>query len=898
MKKILLIGAVLLTALSYSQNLDATFGTNGGIVVSQVSTSNSNDLIAAAAQQADGKMVYVGRSGTFSSVSFISRTTATGALDTSFNSYGFRYISGAGFEAVAIQPDGKILAVGNSTIYRFNADGSLDTSFDGDGFASIVSGGYAPYLKSIVLQADGKIVLGGFVSNGTNNDFIVARLTTSGALDTLFDFDGIATLAVGTGNDEALMVALQPDGKIVLAGQTNAGTNNDFALARFNSVGALDASFGVNGSVVTAFGATSNDLGRAIDIQSDGKIVMVGTSSNKLALARYNTNGTLDTAFDTDGMLLTTTALTVSTNLTVFSTTKANVKCLSTGKTLVSGSSNNDFALFQFNSNGTSDAAFGTNGTALYNIDSSDRMSFLMVRTDGKIVSGGSSMDLSTSNNQRGMQIQFSSTGVFESMNSISLKQGADQALGVIQQGDYKTVVLARSKNGAGYTNTLMRYNTNGTLDTTFGVNGVVDLGVSIFNKIVQQPDGRILLLGGTDLFCVDQNGNMDVTFGNNGTLDLWAASNGLVSFIDAVKIGINNEIYVAFDYDSSVATDGSLFDFGLLRLNVDGTLDTNFGTSGNGLVNTRFDFYSPAEMNFPTDLHIQSDGKIILTGPLYIPLNGSYAATTTFTGGVVRYNTDGTLDTSFGTNGKVTTQIGTYNHPMGIVGTPDNKFIINSRKSTSGLYNLTSYNGDGTVDTSFGISGFAADQTGQVYNKMVLLDDGKIIKGGVSNGHFSMNRYNTNGTLDTSFGTGGVLTTPIYYNSSITDLNVLRDGKLLAVGSSFNGSGDVLAQARYTNVTLGTLDFTSNDTTMMVYPNPIKVDATFEYTLNNNENISIDIVDLQGKVVKSIVKNASQTAGTYKQNINLSNGFSAGNYFLRFSTAAGSQSVKIVKID
>ncbi|ESU24226.1 hypothetical protein FEDK69T_06650 [Flavobacterium enshiense DK69] len=896
MKKILLTGAFLMSALVYSQNLDSTFGTNGGVVVSQFSTSKTSDLVAGAALQSDGKMVYVGRSVAFSSFSFIARTDASGVLDTSFNTFGFRTISGSGFEAVAIQSDGKILAVGQSNIYRFNTDGSFDNTFSGDGIYSVTIAGYSPSLKSIALQSSGKIVLGGFVSNGGDNDFALIRLNADGSADTAFDFDGIATLAVGSEDDEAVTLAIQGDGKIVLGGQSFNGSDYDFAVARFNSIGTLDTSFGTNGTTVSPFGSAL-DLGRALDIQSDGKILMLGASNSTLSIARYNTNGQLDTSFGTDGLLLTTTPLTVGNPTNSFYFSKPVVKYLSDGKILVSGTSSNDYALFRFNADGSVDNSFGSNGTTLYNLETLDRQGFLFVKSDGKIICGGSSLDGATSDFQRGVQLQFTSNGLFESLTSFNLKQGADRGIAVIEQSSGKTVVLGQSKEGAGFNNTLVRYNTNGSLDTTFGVNGMLNLGISNVYKMIQQPDGKIILITtGADLIRLNADGQADLSFGVNSITNMKADSNNIVSFIDAIEIGPDNKIYVAFDYDSSATTNGTLFDFGLLRLNSNGTLDTTFGN--NGKVNTRFNFYSAAEMNFPADLYIQADGKIILTGPLYIPLNGSYVGTTEFTNGIVRYNTDGTIDTTFGTNGKVTTQIGTYNHPFKIEGTLNNKFIINSGISTSNLHSLTRYNSNGSVDTSFGVNGSVADQPGQIYSTMVVQSDGKILKGGRSGNQFSISRYNADGSPDTSFGTSGILSTPIYYNSSIADLILLQSGKLLATGYAFNGSNDVLAQVRYTDITLGTLNFEGNNNVLLVYPNPIKQAATFEYTLENNETISIDIVDLQGKVVKSILKNKEQSVGNHKQSIDLSEGFAAGIYILNFSSAKGNQSVRIMKVD
>ena len=173
---------------------------------------------------------------------------------------------------------------------------------------------------------------------------------------------------------------------------------------------------------------------------------------------------------------------------------------------------------------------------------------------------------------------------------------------------------------------------------------------------------------------------------------------------------------------------------------------------------------------------------------------------------------------------------------------------------------------------------------------------DGKIVKAGSINSQFGITRYNTNGILDTTFGSAGTLSTPIYYSSSINKLLYLSSNKLLAVGKSFNGSNTIMAMTRYTNLNLGTLDFTTKDTNFMVYPNPIEEQATFAYSLKDAATVTIEIIDLQGKVVQSVLNSKEQGAGDYQPEILLPNSVASGNYILRFSSPEGNQSIKIIK--
>ncbi|RNL73939.1 hypothetical protein EBF04_29975 [Streptomyces sp. I6] len=160
-----------------------------------------------------------------------------------------------------------------------------------------------------MLQADGKIVAAGFSTAGGTSDFALARYDTNGTLDAAFGTGGLVTTDFGPGSfDQASGVAVQADGKIVAAGLSDTGGLGDFALARYNTNGTLDAAFGTGGLVTTDFGG-STDQAFGVVLQADGKIVAAGSSTtggtDDFALARYDTNGTLDATFGTGGLVTT-----------------------------------------------------------------------------------------------------------------------------------------------------------------------------------------------------------------------------------------------------------------------------------------------------------------------------------------------------------------------------------------------------------------------------------------------------------------------------------------------------------------------------------------------------------------------------------------------------------------
>ena len=250
MKKILYWFFILFSTAIFSQSLDTTFGTSG-IVTNQISTIPSIDAAMDAVLQPDGKIVYVGK--TFlPNMGFISRINADGTSDTSFNLVGYRlYPTPVKIENVALQSDGKIVATGLNFITRLNTDGSLDSSFNATGTKVIQTNSpFSFYTNAVQMDGNGKIIISGFASTGENFDVSIIRLNSDGSFDTTFDGDGRAVFPLGIGNDYAYAMKIQSDGKIVLTGQSSNGTDYNLTTFRLNQNGSLDASFGTNGIAV------------------------------------------------------------------------------------------------------------------------------------------------------------------------------------------------------------------------------------------------------------------------------------------------------------------------------------------------------------------------------------------------------------------------------------------------------------------------------------------------------------------------------------------------------------------------------------------------------------------------------------------------------------------------
>jgi competence ComEA-like helix-hairpin-helix protein len=298
--------------------------------------------------------------------------------------------------AIALQPDGKIVVTGQSdsslALARYNTDGSLDPSFDGDGSLLTDLDGLSAVVFSIVLQPDGKILVAGFRSAARDFSIFLARFNSDGSPDISFGTGGKVLNNFGKGEAYGGTLALQPDGKILLAGQTFIlSVGYVFALARYNSDGTLDTSFGNNGNVTTDIeGSFDESIGEVI-VLPDGRIIAAGSSMinemGDFALIRYHADGSLDTTFGTGGKVITDVA--GSDN---FGSTAA---LQPDGRIVVAGGSfsgtNHDFALARYNGDGSLDASFDDDGIITTDFGVGDDMgNALLLQPDGKIVLAGS----------------------------------------------------------------------------------------------------------------------------------------------------------------------------------------------------------------------------------------------------------------------------------------------------------------------------------------------------------------------------------------------------------------------------------------------------------------------------------------------------------------------------
>ncbi len=313
-------------ALLTAAALDTSFGTSGVVLTSI--PSSSDDEILASVMQPNGQVVTVGEATDSTSGLLdiaLARYNSDGSLDTTFgtgetagtsNANGTTLLNVSGGDdvanSVALQSNGDIVVGGYAVVSgiqeflvaRFTSTGVLDSTFgNGNGYVETQIGGTAE-ISGIAIQPNGDIVVAGYGTGPSNEEFAVARYNTDGSLDTTFGTTGIVLTQVGTGANHATSMALQSNGDIVAGGWTDDSTSSssspELALVRYTTSGTLDTTFASTG-IVTA-DLTGNDVIDAIALQSNGEIVFGGASEvsggQHFVVGRYNTNGTLDTSFN------------------------------------------------------------------------------------------------------------------------------------------------------------------------------------------------------------------------------------------------------------------------------------------------------------------------------------------------------------------------------------------------------------------------------------------------------------------------------------------------------------------------------------------------------------------------------------------------------------------------
>jgi uncharacterized delta-60 repeat protein len=449
-------------------SIDNSFGTNGIVVTDFAS---SFDQAFSVVQMLDGK-IYVG--GTSDEGLAIVRYTVNGSLDSSYGLNGKVTNSTVSGKILAGDANGNILIAGskqnNNTLTRYLNDGRLDTSFGINGSTVSNFAGSDPYLRKnvtgLLIQTDGKIVVESYGDSswdGASTSFTLARFNTNGTLDSSFGQEGMVTTIIDTYNSPSGLT-IQSDGKLLVTGSIKDNGNFKVLLLRYESNGKLDTSFGLNGKVTTSF--TNNwDQGTCVAVQKDGKILVVASNGLDLLLARYNSNGSLDISFDGDGKVIC--------DLGNYDK-PSGIGFQADGKILISGSTRNydgsvgDFALVRFNTDGSLDKSFSPS-TPFQNTVSYVENSTIILNENLQV----NDAELSSLNNFNGATLSLSRLG---GANSQDVFSSTGVSLSSLIQNSYfavDDVTIGR-----------VITNSNGNLTLAFNANATLTLVNKAINQI------------------------------------------------------------------------------------------------------------------------------------------------------------------------------------------------------------------------------------------------------------------------------------------------------------------------------------------------------------------------------------------------------------------------------
>jgi uncharacterized delta-60 repeat protein len=738
--------------------IDNTFNIGGGF---------SSDVFSIALQP-DGKILVGGGFSTYGSTTRngIIRLNTGGTIDNTFN-------IGTGFTSnvlsIALQPDGKILAGGDFTSYsgvtsnriiRLNSDGTIDNTFNiGTGFSSNV--------RKIVLQPDGKILaVGDFISyDGTNSNRII-RLDTGGTIDNTFN--------IGSGFDfPVYTIALQPDNKILVGGEfTSYSGVTSNRIIRLEQNGTIDGTFNIG----TGFGTGFSSAVLSIVPQPDGRILVGGyfisyngTSRNQFI--RLEQNGTIDGTFNIGtGFNNTFSVYTIAL--------QPDGKIL-VGGAFISYNGTSRNRIIRLEKNGTIDGTFNIGTGFTNNVQS------IALQPDGKILVGGTFTSYNGTTRNRIIRLNsdlniiiryfrkikdfnnYDEVPYFASTSTINTAYWEEvfpfdstkinpQTIQILNHNGVKKTSLPLNISDQ----TIIDIN-NGTVDNTFNI------GTGFTNNvqsIALQPDNKILV-GGTFTSYNGTIRNRIIRLNSDGTIDnTFNIGTGFTSNVFSIALQPDGKILAGGEFTSYDGTTSNR----IIRLEQNGVIDNTFNIVG-GFGNIVY------------TIALQPDGKI-LVGGAFISYNG------TSRNRIIRLNTDGTIDNTFNIGGGFTSFVYT------IVPQPNGKILVGgdftSYNSTArkGIIRL---NSDGTIDNTFNIGGGFSSNV----RTIALQPDGKILAGGEFTSYDGTTsnyiiRLNSDGTFDNTFdiGTGFGIGAGF---PSVFSITLQLDGKILVGGvfDTYNGT-------------------------------------------------------------------------------------------------------------
>lgn len=858
----LLLAAICGTAIAQSA-FDLSFGANGSVttdfgrlpITCQVMHQSTGNLLLGS----------VLKQGDYDNALHILRYLPDGSADPSFGNTGVLLHPTDYHVVPAVQEDDKILVAGTDgygfQITRYLPDGALDVSFGNAGMTSMIWEGnfWNSIPRAIAVQPDGKIL----VSGDTNSEypeygqFALTRFLSGGAPDTTFGANGLVfidTLISANG------LAVQPDGKILVA--TISYPNNESVIARLNEDGSLDETFGEGGVTTGVFFMYEN---KNVLLLPDGDMILCTDNS----LAKFGPDGQPDLSFGSNGAVSVVNsdreleAVFYGGSIYAASTIFHNQKM--------------DFSLLRFTADGQADPAFGENGQIFLDIWQNDYFHSLALLPNGNLaIAGISDHKLSLALIQpNGELVQsFAGDGI------LTAYFGGYRAIvkGVGRQSNGKLVVAGGAVSGDV---AMARYNDDGSLDPTFGENGKVVTDLKAFGLTPQTmalgPDDRIFIGGkrwDNFLFLMryHPDGSLDTGFGENGMLTLDATGDSYD--------GLRTLLILP---DGKILWAGKIEDNAILSLLLPGgSPEPSFGENG--------------RVTLPdTELRalvLLPDGKILAGG------------WDDYGNDVFRFLPNGSPDPSFNFIGKANTPL---EGAWALAVRPDGKILAAGRKNgnPAGVQLLP----NGHLDPGFQFSNSLSESPwggniGGIF-ELALLPGGKAMFAGVFHESASLfvGRIQSDGALDLSFFNFGYnnFWGPLQYSTEAY-LLIQPDEKVVLASTWFyqiypdwTSDADFRLVRFPSDPHVGVTNIPFLVQGLILAPNPVSNTGTLSYQLDRSVPLSLLLYDAQGKKAHTFFEKSPRSAGSHAEALSFPSGLAPGVYWL--SLEAANQAGNFVKV-
>jgi uncharacterized delta-60 repeat protein len=805
-------------------------------------------------------------------VAIAAHAQAPGDLDLTFAGTGMVHLGFGNAQdfgyGMALQDDGKVVMAGycyngdrrEVVVARYNTDGSLDPTFDHDGrVITSVTPSYDPtYVGedlgyAVRIQADGKIVVAGLSRSGPGggNNFLVLRYNTNGSLDNNFGVNGHVIQDFSGGDDEAHALAIQTDGKIVVAGSVSVPGGINYGIVRYNTNGTPDASFGSGG--VVSIGNLIADAAYGVTLQSDGKIVATGWSVDNLgdervSVLRLGTTGVPDPTFDGDGWVYTQP----SAQFDVGNAVTMQPDPPSAERIVVAGLSGTSMVVLRYMPNGAPDPSFDGDGR-VFVANSSGGARAVAVELSGgvaqHIVVCGS---ISSGGVSRFGAARFNLNGTpdagFDGDGILTTAIGTSAGAGALLLPAGKLVLGGSSGVSTDVDFTVARYSSSGVLDATFDGDGIrsdpFGNSTAIGRAVTHQADGKIVIAGNVSEAASSRqrigvmrlltDGTQDPTFNGKGTVTTDVGTGDDV--VGGVAMQADGKIVVV---GSAITPDNSNSDIVVLRYLSNGQLDPSF--SGDGILTMTI-----MELDRAQGVVIQPDGRIVVAGWTSNYSNADIA--------VLRFTTNGALDPTFSGDGLQLMDLSVDDRALAVALQPNGRIVvageswvgdISTGHSQTFVARLTdtgvpdpTFSGDGVVQPAVGFMGDAA-------SALAIQPDGKIVVGGWRDlpgptSQIAMLRLDAFGVPDAGFDGDGVLFTTVGNGGNhATGVAVQSDGTLLAVC----GAAEVGARPDF-----GVASYKSDGSLNDGFVPGGK--ATYDFVLGSTDGAAVLSIDALGRIV------------------------------------------------